>query len=281
MRTAASLEEASRRLSAGDLSARANAEGRDEFARVAEGFNRMARDFAAVIRRVKRATDQVASAAAELTAAAEQMEKGSADQSTQATHAATAMEEMSATVVEVAKSAADAAQTAKDVSGTAISGGSVVQQTVSGMRETSDAVKDAAKVIEKLGHSSRQIGEIVTVIDDIADQTNLLALNAAIEAARAGDQGRGFAVVADEVRKLAERTTGATGEITAMIRTIQGDTQKAVSSMEEGTRRVENGVALAREAGTRSPDRERDPAVADMISRLPRPPSSKRRGADG
>jgi hypothetical protein len=107
------------------------------------------------------------------------------------------------------------------------------------------------------------------VIDDIADQTNLLALNAAIEAARAGGQGRGFAVVADEVRKLAERTSGATQEISGMIRRIQAETKSAVTAMQAGTKEVELGVALTTQAGSSLHDIiEMSEQVGDMVTHI-------------
>ncbi len=86
------------------------------------------------------------------------------------------------------------------------------------------SVSESARTIGSLGEKSKQIGQIVGVIKDIADQTNLLALNAAIEAARAGEQGRGFVVVADEVRKFAERTAKATAEIAVLVR--PGETRR-------------------------------------------------------
>jgi methyl-accepting chemotaxis protein len=125
----------------------------------------------------------------------------------------------------------------------------VVEETLSRMRAIAQSVGETAKKVQELGKQSDQIGKIIGVIDDIADQTNLLALNAAIEAARAGEQGRGFAVVADEVRKLAERTSGATKEITGMIRSIQAETKSTVTAMQAGTKEVEQGVELTTQAG--------------------------------
>jgi methyl-accepting chemotaxis protein len=163
---------------------------------------------------------------------------------------ASAVEEMTKTIVENSRNASSTADTAKEAKMAAEQGGLVVEETVGGMRRIAEVVKQSAGTVQELGKSSDQIGEIIGVIDDIADQTNLLALNAAIEAARAGDQGRGFAVVADEVRKLAERTTKATKEIAGMIKKIQLDTRGAVTSMDEGTKQVDEGIKLADKAGT-------------------------------
>ena len=123
-----------------------------------------------------------------------------------------------------------------DISRIACAIGSDSEKVITSMSGTMDRVEevitDSAEAIKSLGENSTKIGAIVCTIEDIADQTNLLALNAAIEAARAGEQGRGFAVVADEVRALAERTTQATKEIQRITKTLNGDVEKVVSSME-------------------------------------------------
>jgi methyl-accepting chemotaxis protein len=93
-----------------------------------------------------------------------------------------------------------------------------------------------------LAQRSEEIGKVVNVIQEISEQTNLLALNAAIEAARAGEHGRGFAVVAGEVRRLAERTKGATEEISGTIRSIQDETRSTLQVMDESRAAVERGM---------------------------------------
>ncbi len=159
------------------------------------------------------------------------------------------VKELSLAAQSVARDAGSASKATERAGAVAEAGVIAVEQTVAGMRRIKATVTESARVIQTLGEASAQIGAIVGTIEEIADQTNLLALNAAIEAARAGDAGRGFAVVADEVRKLAERSRGATQEISELISRVQSQTDKAVASMQAGTQETENGATLAEEAG--------------------------------
>jgi|TARA_Y100000310_G_scaffold324994_1_gene387757 twitching motility protein PilJ len=128
-------------------------------------------------------------------------------------------------------------------------GAEVVQNTINGMDQIRGQIQETSKRIKRLGESSQEIGDIVSLINDIADQTNILSLNAAIQASMAGDAGRGFAVVADEVQRLAERSGAAAKQITALVQTIQSDTNEAVISMEQTTSEVVEGTRLAQDAG--------------------------------
>jgi methyl-accepting chemotaxis protein len=237
------------RMAEGDLTARVEVSYHGDHRRIVESINAVAESLMKALSDVSEAVSATASASSQISSSTEEMAAGAQEQTSQTTEVAGAVEEMTKTILENSRNAGTAAETAKRAKHSAEQGGRVVEESISGMKRIAEVVNRSAGTVLELGKSSDQIGEIISVIDDIADQTNLLALNAAIEAARAGEQGRGFAVVADEVRKLAERTTKATKEIAGMIRKIQTDTAGAVSSMEEGTKEVKDGIEHANRAG--------------------------------
>ncbi|WP_227679801.1 methyl-accepting chemotaxis protein [Psychrobacter frigidicola] len=160
-----------------------------------------------------------------------------------------AINEMAVSIDQVSTNATESATVAQRSVAIAYNGADVVQRSIEGMNVIRDQIQDTSKRIKRLGESSQEIGDIVSLINDIADQTNVLALNAAIQASMAGEAGRGFAVVADEVQRLAERSANATKQIETLVKAIQADTNEAVMSMESTTSEVVRGARLAKDAG--------------------------------
>lgn len=233
----------------GDLSVQLPVQGNDAIAQLSHGFNQSVDNIRIIIENVKNAIEAAASSGAQISAGTEEMSVGAREQSNQVSEVAAAMEEMSRTIDDNAQLAGKTSQIAQSSRHTALEGGKVIEESISKVKDIARSVETVSVTIGQLGERSKEIGQIVSTIKEIADQTNLLALNAAIEAARAGEQGRGFAVVADEVRKLAERTQSSTKEIEMKIGAIQGETMQAVEMMGKSMSLVQEGISLSDGAG--------------------------------
>jgi twitching motility protein PilJ len=218
---------------------------------------------------INEASVQVSSASQETQATAMHLAEASDHQAQQITGASTAINEMAVSIEDVSKNAAESSDVARRSVETARKGATTVQDNIRGMDTIREQIQETSKRIKRLGESSQEIGDIVELINDIADQTNILALNAAIQAAMAGEQGRGFAVVADEVQRLAERSSNATKQIEALVKTIQTDTNEAVISMEQSTANVVAGAKLAEDAGQALEEIENvSGQLADLINNI-------------
>lgn len=192
---------------------------------------------------------QVTHAVRETQSTTEELSRASSIQAEQINQASNSINQISQNIQKASDTASESAEEANNSVVIAHDGGETVRRTIEGMEEIREQIQETSKRIKRLGESSQEIGDIVGLITEISDQTNILALNAAIQASMAGDAGRGFAVVADEVQRLAERTGEATKQIEVLVKTIQADTNEAISSMEQSTSNVVKGAQYAEDAG--------------------------------
>jgi twitching motility protein PilJ len=216
---------------------------------IADSINYTIDNLRDLVAEINRATEQVNQATAQAQGTSSALLAAAEEQSRQIADTGAAVNNMTQSILQVSNNARQASQVAQRSLQAATQGAQAVQNTIAGMNEIRTQIQETSKRIKRLGESSQEISEIVELISDITEQTNILALNAAIQAASAGEAGRGFTVVAEEVQRLAERSSEATKQISAIVKTIQTDTNSAVAAMEKSTEGVVEGARLSDAAG--------------------------------
>ena len=236
-------------LRRGDFSQRIELQRRDEFADLAEGFNRMRDDLAALVRqiqesglRVNTSVNQIATTAREQQATASEVAATTTEIGATSKEILATSKELVRTMAEVAVSAEQSAQLAGD-------GHAGLDQMEETMQRVIAATGSIHTKLGVLNEKAADIGQLVTTITKVADQTNLLSLNAAIEAEKAGEYGRGFAVVATEIRRLADQTAVATYDIEHTVKEIQSAIAASVMGVDKFSEEVRRGMQEVRHAG--------------------------------
>ena len=218
--------EVAAKASKGDLTHRVPVKTQDELGQMGLALNNLLDQLSRMLLQTRAVAHSLSQASAQLSSVGHQVVQASQSQVHQATQVAAAVEEMSSTAEDMACHTQALAATATGVNDSAVRGGEIVVSSIHGMESVSNRIQESAGRIQNLGQRSKEIGDIIGVIEDIAEQTNLLALNAAIEAARAGDAGAGFAVVANEVRSLAMRAAEAAKNTSELLTTNMSKIQE-------------------------------------------------------
>lgn len=222
----------------------------NEVGHLFDSYNRMLGHVGELLQTVQQVADNTERHIGNVVQATNSTEQGVSRQYDDIELVATAMTEMAATVHEVSSNTTEAEAAAINTGEQARQGGEIVGQSQSQALQMQNTLQETAALIESLKQETLSVGNVTSVIDEIAEQTNLLALNAAIEAARAGEQGRGFAVVADEVRNLAQRTQQSTQQIQQIVLQLQQKAEQAVNSMAVNNSLAETSSELAQSAAS-------------------------------
>lgn len=237
------------RIASGDLTHFISVESSDELGQLGNDLNTMTGSLAAITKEITQACHGMVTTLEEVRHAVDSQSAGASEQ-------ASSINEITASVSEIEKSTTQTMEKAKTLGEVAERtrergqlGLNAVEQSVQGMKVVRDKVEIIAQTILDLSNQTQQVGEITSVVNNLAQQSKMLALNASIEAAKAGESGKGFAVVAAEVKNLAEQSEHSTEQVQKILEDIKHATEKAVMATEEGTKGVDHGTGLVEQTG--------------------------------
>lgn len=198
-------------------------------------------------RTITEIANAIAASSVEIASTMEQQERSTSQQAMAVNQTTSTMNELNNSARQSAEQAEGSAHGARQALRLSEQGSDAVDHTLEGMNILREKVGAIAQQIMRLSQQTNQIGNISTIVADLANQTNMLAINASVEAVRAGEHGRGFGVVASEIRKLADQSKKSAERISVLVADIQNSIDLTVMATDEGTKTVEDGVKIAQE----------------------------------
>lgn len=235
-------------IAMGNLKQQIEVKSKDEVGNFAKMLNEMVNSLSQLINKNKEVIAQVSASSAEILSTNEEQTSGAAELAASVAEVTATMEELSASAKQVASNSEMLDSFAEDSSKAARQGKDAVAGSMNTMEGILDASKESVNRILSLNNKSKQIGEVLKIINEVSGEIHLLSLNAAIEASGAGEYGKRFGVVASEVRRLAERTRISSDEIRKIVEEVQSATNAAVLSTEQEVKRISQGMEIAKTA---------------------------------
>lgn len=241
---------AARQVADGDLSVKLAGEaGRsDEIGVLVDSFGRMLSSLQEMTRQIGEVSEILASSTADILVSASQVAASSQETAAAVGQTGVTVEEVKQTAQMAAQKASEVAESTQRTAQVSQAGLDAVEQSIEAMERIQEQTGQVAESIVYLSEQGLALGEIISIMNNLAEQSNMLAVNAAIEATKVGEVGKGFGVVAQEVKSLAEQSRQATAQVRVILQDIQKSTAKAVLTTEQSSKAVETGVRLSADA---------------------------------